>query len=147
MGDPVGLALVDLGVVRTVRGLRAAVGVVREAAGEVQLARVGPRQLGILAGGLQTSQVTRMAALVQARLEGAGYHGDRPQHARRSRAAGRDVGPGRARPGAGPSGRRPLISTAGRRRSAGQVLRTTGSSARSTISETTVSVVAAGSDT
>ena len=73
VGDPVGLALVDLGVVRTARSLRRAVAVVREAAGDVQLARVGPRQLGILAGGLQTSQVTRMAALVQARLEGAGF--------------------------------------------------------------------------
>ena len=73
VGDPVGLALVDLGVIRTVRGLRKAVGVVREAAGEVQIARVGPRQLGILAGGRQTSQVARVATLVQARLEGAGY--------------------------------------------------------------------------
>ncbi|MEI4273469.1 GAF domain-containing protein [Klenkia sp. LSe6-5] len=73
VGDPVGLALVDLGVVRTVRSLRRAVAVAREAAGDVQLARVGPRQLGILAGGLQTSQVTRTAGLVQARLEGAGF--------------------------------------------------------------------------
>ncbi len=68
-----GLALVDLGVVRTVRTLRRAVGVAREAAGAVQLARVGPRQLGILAGGLHTSQVARTAKLVQARLEGAGF--------------------------------------------------------------------------
>jgi len=73
VGDPVGLALVDLGVVRTVRSLRRAVGVAREAAGTVQLARVGPRQLGILAGGVQTSQVARTANLVQARLEGAGF--------------------------------------------------------------------------
>lgn len=73
VGDPVGLALVDLGVVRTVRSLRRAVGVAREAAGAVQLARVGPRQLGILAGGHQTSQVARTANLVQARLEGAGF--------------------------------------------------------------------------
>jgi GGDEF domain-containing protein len=73
VGDPVGLALVDLGVVRTVRSLRRAIGVAREAAGGVQLARVGPRQLGILAGGHQTSQVARTANLVQARLEGAGF--------------------------------------------------------------------------
>ncbi|MCO7221916.1 GGDEF domain-containing protein [Klenkia sp. PcliD-1-E] len=73
VGDPVGMVLVDLGVIRTVRSLRRAVSVVREAAGEVQLARVGPRQLGLLGGGLQTSQTSRVANLVQARLEGAGY--------------------------------------------------------------------------
>ncbi|WP_131801714.1 GAF domain-containing protein [Klenkia soli] len=73
VGDPVGLALVDLGVVRTVRSLRRAVSVAREAAGDVQFARVGPRQLGILAGGHQTSQVARVSNLVQARLEGAGF--------------------------------------------------------------------------
>lgn len=73
VGDPVGLALVDLGVIRTVRSLRRAVSVVREAAGDVRLARVGPRQIGILAGGYQTSQVARVANLVQARLEGAGF--------------------------------------------------------------------------
>lgn len=73
VGDPVGMVLVDLGVIRTVRSLRRAVAVVRECAGDVQLARVGPRQIGLLAGGHQTSQVSRVANLVQARLEGAGY--------------------------------------------------------------------------
>lgn len=73
VGDPVGMVLVDLGVIRTVRSLRKAVAVVRECAGDVQLARVGPRQLGLLGGGRQTSQVARVANLVQARLEGAGH--------------------------------------------------------------------------
>ncbi|KQS71873.1 hypothetical protein ASG41_19395 [Modestobacter sp. Leaf380] len=73
VGDPVGLVLVDLGVLRTVRSLRRAVAVAGEAAGDLRLARVGPRQLGVLAGGAGASQVARTANLVQARLEGAGF--------------------------------------------------------------------------
>jgi hypothetical protein len=73
IGDPVGLAVVDIGTVRTARGVARAAAVAQEHAGGCVVARVGSRRLGLLGGGRERSAVARTAAAVQAHLRDAGF--------------------------------------------------------------------------
>ena len=73
LGCPAGIVLVDLGVVRTARAMRRAVSVVTAAVQGSEVVRVGPRQLGVIAGGQDYTAVEEIATVVQHRLEGGGF--------------------------------------------------------------------------
>jgi len=73
LAEQVGVVLVDLGSVFSTRGARRAAHAVLEAAGDrAQVARTGPRQLGLLVGGRGATAVAAVAGDAGAVLRAAG---------------------------------------------------------------------------
>lgn len=73
LAEDLSVVLVDIGLVRTARGLRRAGHVLREALGEVALSRVGGRQFGVVGGDLDDLDPGATAVLAQDALRAAGY--------------------------------------------------------------------------
>ncbi|GHE12323.1 hypothetical protein [Klenkia taihuensis] len=71
LAGAVSVVLVDVGTVRTARGLRRAADVLQEAAGPAAVARVSGRRFGLLAG--DVDDPVALARSVRAELAGAGY--------------------------------------------------------------------------
>jgi GGDEF domain-containing protein len=73
LGEDLAVVLVDVGLVRTVRGIRRAGQVLREAVGDDAVSRVGGRQFGVLVGGIGAPDPSAVAADAQDALRAAGY--------------------------------------------------------------------------
>jgi GGDEF domain-containing protein len=71
LAGPVSVVLVDVGTVRTARGLRRAADALQEAAGPAAVARVSGRRFGVLAGDVEDP--VPLARAVRTALTGAGY--------------------------------------------------------------------------
>lgn len=73
LAQDLSVVLVDVGLVRTVRGVRRATHVLREALGEVSISRLGGRQFGVVGGDLDELDPGSTAATAQEALRAAGY--------------------------------------------------------------------------
>lgn len=73
LAEDLSVVLVDVGLVRSVRGVRRAGHVLREALGDVSVSRVGGRQFGVVGGDLAQLDPAATAALAQDALRAAGY--------------------------------------------------------------------------
>ncbi|MEI4273470.1 hypothetical protein TEK04_17245 [Klenkia sp. LSe6-5] len=73
LGEDMSVVLLDVGLVRTVRGVRRAGDVLREALGDLGVSRVSGRQFGVVAGGPGDADPAEVAATAQAALRAAGY--------------------------------------------------------------------------
>lgn len=71
LAGPVSVVLLDVGTVRTARGLRRAAEVAREAAGDALVGRVSGRRFGVLAG--DVDDPARLAQQARSALRSAGY--------------------------------------------------------------------------
>jgi hypothetical protein len=73
LAEDLSVVLVDVGLVRTVRGVRRAAHVLREALGDAPVSRLGSRQFGVVGGDLAELDPASTAAVAQEALRSAGY--------------------------------------------------------------------------